>query len=93
MKVDPTMLLKTNKERVAFLTDPTISMKIKGLTYDSHDMYENKDAWPNRRSKREMERVRPRPALVLSLDRLRPPVGVQVGATRPLHRFWSRNRQ
>jgi len=36
------MLLKTNEEPAAFLTDPTMSMKIKGLFLYSHDMYEKK---------------------------------------------------
>jgi hypothetical protein len=36
------MLLKTNEERVVFLTDPTMSLKIKGLFFYSHDMHEKK---------------------------------------------------
>jgi len=36
------MLLKTNEERVDILTDPTMSMKTKGLFDYSHDVYENK---------------------------------------------------
>ena len=33
MKDDPTMLLKTNIEKMSVLGYPTISMKIKGLLF------------------------------------------------------------
>ena len=42
MKVYPTMLLKTNVEKMSVWGYPTMSMKIKGLFYYSHDMYEKK---------------------------------------------------
>jgi hypothetical protein len=42
MKDDPTMLLKTKEERSDFLSDPTMSMIIRGLFYHGHDMYEKK---------------------------------------------------
>ena len=45
MKVYPTMLLKTNIEKMSVWGYATMSMKIKGLFCHSHDMYEKKGAW------------------------------------------------
>jgi hypothetical protein len=80
MKVHPAMLLKTNAEKMLPLGYPTISMKIKGLIYSTHDLYEKKGAWlkPQVESR---EGGAPKTAVVLS-PRLQPSVEGQAGATR-----------
>jgi hypothetical protein len=42
MEVDPIMLLKTNTHKISVQGDLIISMKIKGLFYLCHYIYENK---------------------------------------------------
>jgi hypothetical protein len=45
MKATPTMLLKTQVEKMSLLPTPTIFMKISHLNRYSHDIHENKDSY------------------------------------------------
>ena len=54
MKVHPTILLKTNIEKMSVWGWATMSMKIRYLFHYSHDIYEKKGLSSSRRSKTDM---------------------------------------
>ena len=69
MKVYPTMLLKTNVEKMSVWGYATMSMKRKGLFLYSHDMYEKKGASLKPQVENGDRGVRPRPLWICAVGR------------------------